>query len=52
MTITAYYFIERYPVMTYSEITEDDVRTSLLDIEPLVEWLRDQFDDDESESES
>jgi len=49
LKITAYYFVDRYPMMTHSGITEEDIRTSIEDVEDLVRWLRAHFTDDKSD---
>jgi HEPN domain-containing protein len=38
--ITAFYFLERYPFMTPSSITEADVREAKREVEPLIIELR------------
>lgn len=38
--ITAFYFVERYPFMMESGLTEDDVRESLEQVGELVERIR------------
>lgn len=38
--ITAFYFAERYPFFTQAGITEEDIRTSLDQVSPLVERLQ------------
>lgn len=38
--ITAFYFVERYPLMIEGGITEEDVRASLEQVAALVEKLR------------
>lgn len=49
ITITAYYFVERYPIMSHTEVTEEDIRTSIADVEDLIGWLRAQFTDDDAD---
>ncbi|GEM_PF-3575696 len=38
--ITAFYLVERYPLLTNVELTVDDVRNSLNQVEALIEKLR------------
>ena len=38
--ITAFYFVERYPFVVESGVTEKDVRTSLKEVKVLVDKLR------------
>lgn len=38
--ITAFYFVERYPFFVAAGPTEEDVRTSLQQVQPLIEYLR------------
>jgi HEPN domain-containing protein len=38
--ITGFYLVERYPFVIESGLTEEDVRTSLMQVEALVEMLR------------
>ena len=38
--ITGFYLVERYPFMIEGGLTEGDVRTSLMQVEPLLEKLR------------
>jgi len=38
--ITAFYYIERYPFIVETGITEDDVRASLKQIKKLIEKIR------------
>ncbi len=40
--ITAFYFVERYPFIVESGITEEDVRTSLNQVKELIEKLREK----------
>jgi len=40
--ITAFYFVERYPFVVESGITEEDVRTSLEQVKELIEKLREK----------
>jgi hypothetical protein len=37
---TGFYLVERYPFITESGLTEEDVRDSLRQIEPRIEKLR------------
>jgi len=38
--ITGFYFMERYPFVTEAGLTEDDIRSSLMQVKPLIEKLR------------
>lgn len=38
--ITAFYFVDRYPLLKEFGITEDDVRTSLEQVKSLIEKIR------------
>jgi len=38
--ITAFYFVERYPFVTGTDLTEDDVRSSREQVQPLIEKIR------------
>ena len=38
--ITGFYLVERYPFVVESGLTEEDVRTSLIQVEVLIEKLR------------
>jgi HEPN domain-containing protein len=38
--ITGFYLVERYPFVIESGLTEEDVRTSLVQVEALIEMLR------------
>ena len=38
--ITGFYLVERYPFVIESGLTEEDVRTSLMQVEALIEMLR------------
>ena len=38
--ITAFYFVERYPFVTGTGLTEDDVRSSREQVQPLIEKTR------------
>lgn len=38
--ITAFYFVERYPFVTGTDLTEDDVRSSREQVQPLIEIIR------------
>ncbi len=38
--ITAFYFVERYPFVTGTGLTEDDVRSSREQVQQLIEKLR------------
>ena len=38
--ITGFYFVERYPFVTETGLTDDDVRNSLKSVEGLIEKLR------------
>jgi HEPN domain-containing protein len=38
--ITAFYFLERYPLVTEFGVTEDDVRSSLEQVKNLIEKIR------------
>ena len=42
--ISVFYFVERYPLIVGTGITEEDVRTSLEQVRELVERLRMQAD--------
>jgi len=41
--ITGFYFVERYPVLLETGITEEDVRNALDRIRPMVESIRRNF---------
>jgi len=41
--ITAYYLLERYPRLTQDAVTEEDVRTSLENVQALIEYLRSEI---------
>ena len=43
--ITGFYLVERYPFIAESGLTEDDVRDSLRQVEPLIIRLRAQIAD-------
>ena len=38
--ITAFYFVERYPFVTGTGLTEDDVRSSREQVQQLIEKIR------------
>jgi HEPN domain-containing protein len=38
--VSAFYFVERYPIVVETNITEDDVRNSLEQLQGLIEKLR------------
>ena len=38
--ITGFYLVERYPFVTETGLTEDDVRNSLMQVKSLIEKLR------------
>jgi hypothetical protein len=41
--ITAFYFVERYPLVMDIGLTESDVRESLAQVDDLVERIRAEF---------
>lgn len=41
--ITGFYFIERYPFVLDSGLTEDDIQQALTQVQGLVETIRSQF---------
>jgi HEPN domain-containing protein len=38
--ITGFYFVERYPFIVDAGLTEEDIRSSMAQVEPLIEKLR------------
>lgn len=42
-TITGFYFIERYPLVTQAGLTEQDVRDALVQVQDLIDKIRSEF---------
>ncbi len=43
--VTAFYFIERYPLMSPASIDLEDVRNGLADANPMIQKIRKHLDD-------
>jgi len=41
--ITGFYFVERYPLILETVVTEEDVRNALDRVRPMVESIRNTF---------